>query len=414
MASTTIRRGSRLVGAGLVAMDQAVASLANLGFVLVAAHLEGGTRLGEFAVLFAVYIVILGFSRAFVTDVRLFGLEDRIAAEWADRGALSAGLIVGLVSGLAGMIASLVLGFSGEMASAVAVWSLALPAVLFLDVLRVQSLIVRDYRQLLNLDTIWFVLQFVPSLILLWLGQLTLELALLLWGVSALVSAYLRSRKARTPIRLGLGLNWLRVHLRKSSGLLLDFMAGQGVLQATILVIAVTVTASGAGYVRLVQAGLGVTALLVQGAQSFVAPRMAANPRLRRPRVVVQVAIALSAVAAVWCSVLLALPLEVSTAIFGASWEVIPISVVLILGLERCVASFAAPYTWVIRSSDAAGRLGIVRAVSGAIGLCVIFFLSSFYGVVGASVGLLSTTLVASSLILALAAIVGFSRADPV
>lgn len=388
----------KYLGPSLVLVDQIASSGANLAFVIVVSNVASAGDFGIFSVLFSVYFLTLGLSRSFATDVLIFNRVPDALRQKSSSSMFSANLLAGFAVGSAILLPLPFL--DAHTSKLLLAFAASLPFLIGIDALRVSGIVARDYGHVLLIDSSWLALQFVPSIALFAVGALTPPLAIALWGASAalVVTFYATRRKVAVSTRQGL--RWVWRLKREGGALALDFLAGQGVLQLSILVLAVVASPVAAGPVRLVQSAMGLVSVGVQGAQSFIAPRMSSTAGLKTPRFAMSVGALLAMVAALWglCLVIASGPF--GEQVFGETWSLVTITLIAIFTIEKALATFAAPFTWLLRARGHAVRLAAVRGLAGSVTLTLSALGAWTFGARGVATGLAVGTTITSLAIL--------------
>ena len=165
--------------AGWTAADQAASSLVTL-LLSVGVARAGGTRLlGQFALAFTAYLLVLGFQRALVT-------EPLMSLPAGDRAVPRAALGSSLVFGAAVGAVVLLVGLAGA-GTGLVVLGAVLPALLLQDAVRFTAFQRQDARGAAAVDLTWLLLLAVSWPLL--VGADAVAVPLLLWGAGALCGA---------------------------------------------------------------------------------------------------------------------------------------------------------------------------------------------------------------------------------
>lgn len=271
-------RAARMVpAAGWTATDQVLSSLSNL-VISAAVGRAGGTRLlGQFALAFTAYLLLLGFQRALVSEplMSLRATEDRAP----DRAALgSAGayaVVVAAVVAAAGLVVS---------EPALLVLALVLPALLLQDALRFQAFQRQDPRTAALLDGIWLavVLAGLPLVI----TASTVLVPLTVWGAGAALAVGVgMAVTGLRPARPLTAWRWWKRDARRYGGLLaLDSVVHSSAAQAIAFGLAGIVGVAELGRLRAGQLLLGVAGTALVAFNVFVLPRLTSRGGSISPR----------------------------------------------------------------------------------------------------------------------------------
>lgn len=373
-----LRRYSRFGRAvSWTAADQVLSSLSNL-VISAAVGRAGGTRLlGQFALAFTVYLLLLGFQRALVSEplMSLPASADRSP----DRAALaSAGTFAVLTAaGVAGIGAIL-----GE--PALLVLALVLPALLLQDQLRFQAFQRQDPRSAATLDGIWLavVVCGLPWLV----NAEDVVVPLAMWGAGAalgvlvaLVRSGLRPAGTRTAWR------WWKRDARRYGGLLaLDSIVHSTAAQAVAFGLAGLVGVADLGRLRAAQLLLGVAGTALVAFNVFVLPRLTSRASAvtgRQAGLLCLLATAVSS-AAVTASLLVA-PV-IARLFFGEQVEA-ELALLLPVGLTLITASSTAGLLLHMKAMRRIGGYALGRLVVAVVGTPLILVAAGTGGLLAAA-----------------------------
>lgn len=261
-------RAVRLVpAAGWTATDQVLSSLSNL-VISAAVGRAGGTRLlGQFALAFTAYLLLLGFQRALVSEplMSLRATADRAP----DRAALgSAGAYAVTVAALVAA-AGAVLGQPPLL-----VLALVLPGLLLQDQLRFQAFQRQDPRTAALLDGVW--LGVVVAGLPLVVSADSVLVPLAVWGGGAALAVLVGlAVTGLRPARPATAWRWWTRDARRYGGLLaLDSVVHSTAAQAIAFGLAGIVGVAELGRLRAGQLLLGVAGTALVAFNVFVLPRL--------------------------------------------------------------------------------------------------------------------------------------------
>jgi O-antigen/teichoic acid export membrane protein len=306
----------------VITVDQAIAGGSNVLIAVIAARLLSASSFGLFGIVFLLYIVVQGVSRALVNDPLLIHPEE--AEERTDEviGASSLlGLGLGVAVALLGIAVTVVNTGLGE---AIVVLGVFMPLLAIQDLGRYLGFALQRPASALTLDVTWLVLLVVAVIPLFITGTHSLAWLIAAWAGSGAVAGlivFFQHREAGVT----LGLAWLRYTWSFSWRYLISYVATQsGALAASSSVAAI----AGARALGGVQGAL----LLVRPFMTFQIAVIAASVgHVKRSledaaeairSYIAKVSVLTTGAAAVNVVVMLVLPDSIGRAILGDSWNV--------------------------------------------------------------------------------------------
>jgi O-antigen/teichoic acid export membrane protein len=384
---------------GLV--DQGFSSATNFGLTVIAGRLVGPAGLGVVYIGFSLYLFVLSFQRALVTDPLIVSSAplDAPRREAAARAALTLVLTGGLMAtALMLLLSRVVPGPVGRGLALFAPWMVLGLAQDFWRALLFRN--GRGAAATLN-DGIWVATMALAVPVAWWTRS---EWAIVgTWGVGASLGGLLGFVQTRMrPVRPGIAWRWWREEastLGRWLGVENALLAAQG--QVLIVVLAAVLGARDLGGLRAVEAvfapmtlvgeamGLPGLPLLSQSlATSYAAARRWA---LRLSLVTVGLVVVYLLVAGSVRTQLLSLVFGDSFAGFGA--------LVLPIGIAQLVFAGGSGF-WLLAKAASRGRaLVLARAVGSSTALVAAATLASVHGLTGAAWGLALGTVSGSVLI---------------
>lgn len=368
--------------------DQVLASLGNFAATVVAARMLGVDAFGRFAIVGALYLVLLAVSRGVVSEPVLLRYSARHGTR--DGGLdVGAGAIVLVAAGVAFVLAACAGAMSGHpIAWPLAALALCFPGLLLQDYLRFAALGCGRPRVAAAMDGSWLVGQLAAVAVWHSVGGRSATIALALWLVPGALSAVVGMRSLGVWPRFRGAYDWL---LRtRSFGLRFaaDALIAQGSGHLLVIGVSVVAATSQAAYFRVAQAAFGPLVILFSGVRLAVVPelvRLQTKGELKRFNAAVRRwAIALTALSAVWGCAAWFAPTGLARAAFGVSWQgahgLVPPTTVVIATGGIAMAAFAG-----IRAlADARGGL-IVRTWTGVVTLAAGIVGAAAAGALGAS-----------------------------
>ena len=384
---------------GLV--DQGFSSATNFGLTVIAGRLVGPKGLGVVYIGFSLYLFVLSFQRALITDPLVVSSAPLNATrrEAAGRAALTLVLTAGVVAtALMLLLSRVVPGPVGRGLALFAPWMVLALAQDFWRALLFRN--GKGAAAALN-DGIWVASMVLVVPIAWWTRS---EWAIVAtWGVGASLGGLLGFAQTRMrPARPGVAWRWWREEastLGRWLGLENALLAAQG--QVLIIVLAAVLGARDLGGLRAVEAvfapmslvgeamGLPGLPILSQSlATSFTAARRWA------------VRLSLITVALVLAYLLVAgsVRTQLLSFVFGDSFDGFGY-LVLPIGFAQLVFAFGSGF-WLLAKAASRGRaLVFARGIGSATALVAASTLASVYGLMGAAWGLALGTCLGSGLI---------------
>ncbi len=318
MSTTTQSARRRL---SVITIDQMIAGASNVLIAILAARVLGVASFGLFGIVFLVYAMAVGVTRALVNDpvlVHPLEAEERLGE------VIGTSILLGI--GVAVVVAAAGLGigmWDPRLGNALVVLALCLPLLVLQDLGRYVGFATQKPSAALVLDVTWLVLLLGAVAALFATGTHMLAWFIAAWGGSgALAGVLLFAQHSARGVRFGL--SWLRYTWSFSWRYLISYTSTQG---------AALGMSSGVGAIAGARALGGVqgAVLLVRPFMTFQVAAIAASigeiarslsidtqPR----RLAVRTSLLATAVALLNAVVLLVLPDRIGEVVLGASWHV--------------------------------------------------------------------------------------------
>jgi O-antigen/teichoic acid export membrane protein len=326
--------------AGLGLLDQLFSSLTNLLLVIVVARGSDPSEFGAFSMALTVYIVLLGLAQASVADVMIvrgsalpFDASRRFCAS-----AAGVYVLIGMVASVAMILMAVVGPLDTSLVRYLAIFAIAIPVLLLQDSLRFAAVTLRRSGVAALTDGIWL----VGANGLLIYGEVgnVASSTVVIWWVSigsstALLAVAILSI---TPSLTG-ATSWIRDQHDLAGRFAIEYGAGQGVSQISVLLIGGIVGVEAAGALRAVASAFGPVNVLVNAGRMSALPwlvRHAGTHRLFTGAAVTSAT--LGTIAILETAFLLLMPSEWGRMVLGPTWELAR-TVVLPYGVH--VAGFA-------------------------------------------------------------------------
>ncbi|CAO5228657.1 MATE family efflux transporter [Frankia sp. AgKG'84/4] len=316
-------RGSSRSRAIWTLVDQVLSSGTNAVMSFVIARSVSTSEFGAFGVAFAIFSLMIGFSKAAGTaplGIRFADAQPRVFRAAAAAGVGTA-FAVGLLSGVVTLLVGL--GVGGSVGAALVAMGLVFPALLLQDAWRqVFFAEGRPAAAALN-DGVWAVVQFVAIFALIVRDVSTSWAMLLAWGGAAAVAAVLGIYQAGFGPATGQVRTWLVDHRDINGYMSAEYLTVQGAQQASTLLLGALNAIDIVGALRGVQTLLGPTTILAVGIVSWAIPEFSRRKDMS-PAARLRAAYALSAVivsvGVIWGTIFLVLPESVGHALLGDTW----------------------------------------------------------------------------------------------
>jgi O-antigen/teichoic acid export membrane protein len=306
----------------VITVDQAIAGGSNVLIAVIAARLLDPAAFGLFGIVFLLYMVVQGVSRALVNDPLLVHpeeAEDRTGEVIGTSSLLGLGL--GAATALVGLAVSAIDTSLGE---AIVVLGLCLPLLALQDLGRYLGFATQRPSSALVLDVTWLLLLVVAVIPLFVTGTHSLPWLIAAWGGSGAAAGLLVFAEHRVH-GLRLGFSWLRYTWSFSWRYLISYVSTQsGALGAASSVGAIAgARALGGlqGALLLVRPFTTFQIALTAASIGHVTRSLGAGGGVIR-RYIGKVSVLTTTAAAVNLIVMVLLPDGVGRAILGDSWEV--------------------------------------------------------------------------------------------
>jgi O-antigen/teichoic acid export membrane protein len=209
----------------VITIDQAIAGASNLLITLLAAQVLGTARLGLWGIVFLVYIMTNGVSRALICDPLLVHTDE---AEERPGEVIGTSTLLGLALGTllvgAGFLARL---WQADLGNAFIVLGACMPLLMFQDLGRYLGFATARPGRSLLLDSVWLVVQIAGVVVLLAADLRTLTWFVVVWAGSGAISGLLLLWQYRGH-HIERTVAWLRYTWRFSWRYLISYSATQG------------------------------------------------------------------------------------------------------------------------------------------------------------------------------------------
>lgn len=301
--------------------EQAVASLTTLAAASLTARSVGVSEFGQFGLLFAIYLLVVGVSRT-CTSEPLAVRQARFSGAERDRASSSAASLavaIGLVAAV--VVLALAALLQGGLTAAVIALSVALPLLLLQDCLRQLMIIGGRARSAAVNGSVWLVLSIV-GFALVGPTDLTVAWAVGVWALGGCAAALFGL--AQTRVALGRGAaEWLRRQADLSVRYLGEYLLALASGHLLVVLVAALAGLSAAGGVRGAQVVVGPLTVVFGAISTQAVPHLARSwdraevlDRLTR-----RLSMTFVGIAVVFFGLLLAIPDPLGRELLGDSWS---------------------------------------------------------------------------------------------
>lgn len=313
-------RGGKLVSRGLTVADQAISSASNMLLSVAIASGVSASVFGEFAIIYSIYWLLLGGTRAAVLDPLLITQRNVLKGAPVHLVAAVSATAVGAVGIPIGLLL-----LATPLDTAWVVFFLGLPVLLLQDALRYVGFLEQRPGRAVLLDGVWLVVMIVATVLALTDTISGTAVVLALWILGALLADLIglvafRLRRERLELRARLRTIW-----PVSGPLLGDFALSSGSGQLTIFALPLVASTALLGSLKAAQVANGPLNITVAAASVICLPMVAgavdAAPDRGKALLIGRYAsLVLAGVAVVYGAGLVLLPENVGQALFGQSW----------------------------------------------------------------------------------------------
>jgi O-antigen/teichoic acid export membrane protein len=326
--------------ASLGLLDQMFSSLTNLLIVIVVARGSNPSEFGAFSMALTIYIVLLGLAQATVADVMIirgsalpFDSSRRFCAS-----ATGVYVLIGAVAAMAMILVLVIAPLGASLVRYLAIFAIAIPLLLLQDSLRFAAVTLHRSGVAALTDGIWLVGS-IGLLIYGEVGNVASPTIVILWASIGASTALLAVAILSITPSLTSASRWLRDQHDLAGRFAVEYGAGQGVSQVSVLLIGGLVGVEAAGALRAIASAFGPVNVLVNAGRMSALPWLVRHAGTQRVFTGAAVTSAILGTIAILETVfLLLLPSEWGQMILGTTWDLAR-TVVLPYGVH--VAGFA-------------------------------------------------------------------------
>jgi O-antigen/teichoic acid export membrane protein len=285
--------------------------------------------------------------------------------------------------------------------SPVVVLGAVIPLLVLQDSARAVSYARGDVGNALTSSSIWTFGTIVGVAALLLGGVFTIELILVVWGLTAGLAMIASAARIRLTPNVRGAVAWMRESRTIAGQSLTDFLLTQAVGHGGGLAIAAVAGSAAYGVLRVAQLPLALTQIVITGAIAFLTPtmvvRVARQNSTAARRLALVGAVAIGSVVTVNGLIVLLLPSEVMTWLLGDGWHASR-SLVPIIAATLIASGIAASYGPYLRAVGALSAQVRLKVWTAPTALMLIALGSAVYGAIGgASAQFVSTAVVAGA-----------------
>jgi hypothetical protein len=365
--------------------DQAVSSLTNFGLTVLAAHSLGRTAFGLFGVLFIIYLIMLGVSRALSSEPLTVRFTAVPMEDWRTASGEAAGTAV--LVGVAGCVvcAGAAITIQGSGYGPLLAFGVAMPFLLLQDVWRNALFASKRGAAACFNDASWAIGQTVALAGVYATGDSNTAAFVLAWGIGAATGAVLGAFQVGIYPLLRRAPRWLAAHRDLNARFLVEFLTRIASMNGTVLATGAIAGLAEAAALRGAQVlitpvMITTTGLTIFGVPEAVRELQHSSSRMLRFCSVIGVALVLGSL--LWGMLMKAAPTDIGRLLLGRQWSgavdvIVPFSVAW-AGAGAIIAA-----TIGLRALAAARTSLPLRLCTGALTLgfgCCGAFLDGAYG----------------------------------
>ncbi len=386
------RARARIVRIGLTGLDQGVSSLSNFAVGVAVARVAGVAALGEYSLAYAAWLIVAATHRSLITDPMAIENDvNKPDAAFHMRAGLAAELVLGMASAALFGIVGFILLAAGQHAFGIVFVAFApwQPFLVAQDYWRWVAFMKAKPGKALSNDAIFDIFQAAVFVLLVVAGDRSSVLAIVAWGVGAIVAALFGLWQFSVRPTLRGGMKRMRVRWGLSKWLLAGSTAASGSTQAGTILVAALLGPAGTGGFRAASTLVsGPTNVLVQAGGSIGLPEAARGlrdrgwPGLRR----VERLITVGGVASVGPIVVIVLIFskQLMGIIYGDKFTSYA-SIADIVAISLLVSAFRLGAILALKTTKQTRLIYHTTIVALVSSLGLTALLASLYGVIGAA-----------------------------
>jgi len=369
--------------------DQGLSSASNMLLSVAIASSVSASAFGRFAILYSIYLLLLGLARAAVLDPLLITSRNVLSGAPVHLIAVAGTAVLGVL----GIPIGLVL-LATPLEASWGVFFLALPFLLLQDALRYVAFLSKRPGRAVLLDTVWLVVMAVAAALSL-TGVMTGTASIIAsWGLGALVSvlvglAVFRLKPERLPLRTHMKSVW-----PVSGPLIGDFGLSSASSQILVFMLPLVAGTALLGSLKAAQVANGPLHIATAAAAVICLPLVAdAVDAGNGPRAALRIGrlagATLAVVALSYGALLLLMPDGFGRALFGESWGTGWL--VAAVSLQQVAIGAMQGALLILRGSRNTRRALHVRLAITPVNVLVPVLLTAVWGRAGLIAGIVGT-----------------------
>jgi O-antigen/teichoic acid export membrane protein len=384
---TRVRRGRALPRAAWGMADQGVSAISNVLLTIMVARSSTPHELGEFSLVYIVFVLVLGLTRSRGGGVLAIEYADD-QAELLKAAPRCTGYYVGVGLCLAfpGLLLSSALGpGDGHM---LAIVCLALPLMLLQDAYRSLFFCQGRPSAAFANDLVWLLAEIVLlGVAIAPAGAPGTATLVACWAIAGVIAALVGIVQTGVVPWVASPLQWLRAHGRIAWPLVLSGFLTQLPAHLVYLTLPLVASVSDLGVIRAAYVFFGPLGVVNSGAAMLALPHaVTVRKRGDVPAMGRRVSLTLAGVSCLWAALVVALPEPVGRAIVGPSWDDTLVTR-LLLGVSIVAEAVLVGQVAALSALRDTRRLARIRSVSAPVTVAVSLGLAAMFGAAGAAAG---------------------------
>ena len=384
----THQRQSRVVPRTAWGMaDQAVSAISNVLLTVVVARSSTPRELGQFSLVYVLFVLVLGLTRSTGGGV--------LAIEYADdQSALikaaprSTGYYVGngLCLGLPAVFVGVALGpGTGHL---LAIVGMALPLMLLQDAFRSLFFCQGRPSAAFANDLVWLLAEIVLlGVAMAPAGPPGLSTLVACWAISGVIAALVGIVQTGVVPWVASPFQWLRAHGRIAYPLVTSEVLTQIPAHLVYLTLPLVASVSDLGLVRASYVFFGPLGVLNSGASMLALPHaVSVRKRGDVPALGRRVSLTLAGISCLWSALVVVLPASLGRAVVGDSWDG-TLTTRLLLGVSLVAEAVLVGQVAALSALRDTRRLARIRMVSAPLTVVLSLALAARFGASGTAAG---------------------------
>jgi O-antigen/teichoic acid export membrane protein len=367
--------------------DQAVSAISNVLLTVVVARSSTPQELGQFSLVYVLFVMVLGLTRSTGGGVLAIEYADD-QVELLKAAPRSTGYYVGngLVLGIPAVLVGLALGpGTGHL---LAIVGLALPLMLLQDAFRSLFFCQGRPSAAFANDLVWLLAEIVllgvamaPE------GRPGTSTLVACWAISGVIAALVGIVQTGVVPYVAVPLQWLRAHGRIAWPLVTSEVLTQLPAHVVYLTLPLVATVADLGLVRAAYVFFGPLGVLNSGASMLALPHaVTVRKRGDVPALGRRVSLVLAGISCLWAALVVVLPDPIGRAVVGESWDH-TMAVRLLLGVSLVAEAVLVGQVAALSALRDTRRLARIRMVSAPLTVALSLGLAAAFGATGTAAG---------------------------